>query len=155
MRTQRKITGKPTQPNYKTDLERVPGTHLPKVPKGVRLGGRQKGTPNKVNATVKEALVMAMEASGLDGKGKDGMVGYLRWLSRAEAVAFATLIKSIIPLQLQAALNITNNNDPDEVLSLEELEKRLAERGLRPMLDITPPASRPRQIEAVAEKVKP
>lgn len=151
MRIQRKVTAK-KETNYKTTYERIPGTHLPRIPKGTRLAGREKGTPNKTTATVKEALMKAMEASGFDGKGKGGVVGYLTWLSRAEAVAFTTLIKSIIPLQLQAALNISTTNDPTEQLTIEELEKRMVERGLRPMLDITPPDSRPRQIEGRVEK---
>jgi hypothetical protein len=36
------------------------------VPKGTRVGGRQKGTPNKNTAAVKEALLKCYERIGSD-----------------------------------------------------------------------------------------
>lgn len=86
----------------------------------------------------------AMSQSGFDGKGKDGVEGYLRWLSRAEPVAFTTLIKSVIPLQLQGMLHVNNTNGSSsgepEFLTAQEFEKELANRGIRvpSLIDVTP-----------------
>lgn len=143
-RKQRPITGQEVETR-----ERIPGTNLYRTPKGSRNGGgREKGVQNKITTTVKEALSLAMDKSGFDGKGKDGMVGYLTWLSRAEPVAFTTLIKSVIPLQLQGNLNINNTNQQNagqQEMGLKEFEKVLAERGIRvpSLIDVTPLPVRP------------
>ena len=63
--------------------------------KGVRLGGRQKGTPNKVNATLKEAILLAAA-----GAHKDGMVGYLTEQAKKNPSAFLTLIGKVLPTTL-------------------------------------------------------
>ncbi len=36
----------------------------PRPPKGTRWGGRAKGTPNKVNQSIREAIQMAFEQAG-------------------------------------------------------------------------------------------
>ena len=36
----------------------------PRPPKGTRWGGRAKGTPNKVNQSIREAIQMAFEQVG-------------------------------------------------------------------------------------------
>jgi hypothetical protein len=51
---------------------------------GERRGGRKKGTPNKTTAVLKEAILLAAEQTGEDGKGKDGLVGYLRHVAEKE-----------------------------------------------------------------------
>ena len=146
-RPARNVTGKP-RTNYKTPYERIPGTNLPRIPKGTRLGGREKGKENWLTMTVKEAVSEGAAMVGYDGKGKDGLAGYMRRLAEKEPVAFTTLLKAIIPLQLQASIGL-KNMDPEvgQTLSMEELEARLKERGLRPMIDITPPPAKPKVIE--------
>ena len=147
MREPRRLTQEKKPPSYKTPYERVPGTHLPKVPKGTRNpgSGRKPGTQNGLSLIVKEAISEGAAMRGSDGKGKDGLKGYMFWLSGAEPVAFTTLLKAIIPLQLQTSIGL-KQMDPDagQTLTMEELEKRLKERGLRPMIDVTPS---PKQIE--------
>jgi hypothetical protein len=39
--------------------------------------GRKKGTANKFTTDIREALIEAVNRFGRDGKGVDGMVGYL------------------------------------------------------------------------------
>ena len=146
-RPARAVTGKPKN-NYKTPYERIPGTNLPRIPKGTRLGGREKGRQNHLSMTVKEAVSDGAASCGYDGKGKDGLVGYMKRLAEKEPVAFTTLLKAIIPLQLQASIGLQDMNpDEGQTLTIEELELRLKARGLRPMIDITPPPGKPKVIE--------
>lgn len=67
---------------------------------GERRGGRQKGTPNKVTKSLKEAILAAGEAVGRDGKGNGGMVGYLKGLAVDQPVAFAGLLGKVLPTQI-------------------------------------------------------
>jgi hypothetical protein len=68
---------------------------------GPRAGkGRPKGSLNKTTATLKEAILKAAELSGRDGKGKDGLVGYLRRVADDEPKAFAGLLGRVLPLQV-------------------------------------------------------
>lgn len=62
--------------------------------------GRRKGSQNKVTALLKDAIVMAAEAEGRDGCGKDGVVGYCRFLAKDEPKAFATLLGKVLPIQV-------------------------------------------------------
>lgn len=62
-------------------------------PKGQpKLGGRRKGTPNKLTATVKEAIEIAFH--------EVGGVSYLVEMAREEPKAFLTLLAKVIPQQL-------------------------------------------------------
>jgi hypothetical protein len=67
---------------------------------GERRGGRQKGTPNKTTAALKDAILTAAELCGADGKGKDGTVGYLTYVAKTDVKAFAGLLGKVLPLQL-------------------------------------------------------
>lgn len=63
--------------------------------------GRPKGAPNKTTRVLKEAVVQAAEAVGADGKGKQGLVGYLTHLARTEPRAFSSLLAKAMPIQLE------------------------------------------------------
>jgi hypothetical protein len=65
-----------------------------------KTGGRQKGTPNKVTALLKEAIIMAAEKCGRDTKGAGGVVGYCEFLAQEHPQTFATLLGKVLPLQL-------------------------------------------------------
>jgi hypothetical protein len=45
------------------------------------MGGRKKGTPNRISAAHKKAMREAMHRIGSDGNGKDGEVGYFKWVA--------------------------------------------------------------------------
>lgn len=80
-----------------------------------KTGGRTKGTPNKVTAMVKDAIITAAEKHGFDGKGKDNMVGYMMKLAAEQPTAFATLLGKVIPTQVEGtgeggAINVTGLN---------------------------------------------
>jgi len=91
--------------------------------KGV-ANGRKAGTPNKFTLKLKEAILAAAEASGRNGKGKDGAVGYLVWLSRAEPAVFGRMLEKIMPMQLDV------RDKTDRALTPQEAVARLQERGL-------------------------
>lgn len=60
--------------------------------KGEKTGGRQKGTPNKVSATLKDMILGA-----LDGVGGQS---YLQRQADENPTAFLTLIGKVLPMQL-------------------------------------------------------
>ncbi len=66
-------------------------------PKGLpKTGGREKGTPNKATAAVKEAIVAAFHEVG----GKD----YLVLVARSDPRVFCTLLSKLVPAQIRAEL---------------------------------------------------
>lgn len=65
---------------------------------GKKTGGRQKGTPNKVNALLKDAILQAAEDAG----GEGGIVGYLTLQAHENPAAFLTLIGKVLPMQINA-----------------------------------------------------
>lgn len=67
-------------------------------PKGSpKTGGRQKGTPNKNTAILKDAILTAAQ---LAGGGKDGLVKYLRAQATANPAPFMALLGKVMPLQI-------------------------------------------------------
>jgi len=69
-----------------------------------KTGGRQKGTPNKLTAPLKEAILMAAE-----GAHPEGMTGYLRLQAIENPAAFMTLLGKVLPTTLA---NDTTNPIP-------------------------------------------
>ena len=63
---------------------------------GVKTGGRQKGTPNKTTALLKDAILKAAEDAG----GADGMAGYLTVQAKANPGPFMALLGKVLPLQI-------------------------------------------------------
>ena len=61
----------------------------PKPPKGTRWGGRAKGTPNKVNQSIREAIQMAFEQAG--------GVEYLVRLAQEDPKTFVPLLIKTMP----------------------------------------------------------
>ncbi|KAA0698540.1 hypothetical protein DTW90_12090 [Neorhizobium sp. P12A] len=68
--------------------------------------GRVKGTPNKTTAVLKDAILLAADSAGQDMNGKDGLMGYCRFLAEKEPRAFASLLGRVMPLQLSAAVSV-------------------------------------------------
>lgn len=97
---------------------------LVKFKKGERVVGRQKGTKNKLGVKLKEAILEAAEQSGRDGKGKDGAVGYLVWLSRTEPAVFGRMLEKVMPLQIDV------KDKTDHKMTPQEAIERLNERGI-------------------------
>ena len=68
--------------------------------KGINRGnagkGRPKGSPNKITADLKRAILEAAEAAGEEG----GTVGYLTTQATANPAAFMTLLGKVLPTTL-------------------------------------------------------
>ena len=107
-------------PQHKLFIERQKSS-------GGRLGGREKGTPNKMTRLLKEAIPEALERLGSDGKGKDGIVGFLMVAARKETAAYLRLLDRLLPYQITGhdgeAMKIKYTNKV-------EIVARLKERGL-------------------------
>lgn len=63
--------------------------------------GRPPGTPNKTTAALKDAILKAAELTGRDGKGKDGLTGYLRRVAAEDVKAFSGLLGKVLPMTVQ------------------------------------------------------
>ena len=67
-------------------------------PKGIaKTGGRKAGTPNKVTAELKDAVLQAAEEAG----GEQGTVGYLKAVAVSNPQAFCALLGKVLPLTVQ------------------------------------------------------
>lgn len=81
----------------------------PKVGLDRSKTGRKAGTPNKTTAALKEAILLAAEQVGEDGKGHDGLVGYLRNVACQDVKAFAGLLGKVLPLTINGQLDVAHS----------------------------------------------
>ena len=64
----------------------------PGPPKGTRIGGRQKGTPNKVTGQLKDMVMTALDNAG--------GIAYLTRQAEENAKTFLLLLGRVLPLQV-------------------------------------------------------
>jgi hypothetical protein len=96
-----------------------------KFEKGIRPNpGRAKGVRNRTTTLLKDAILKAAELVGQDGKGKDGLVGYLKMLAVRERAVYARLLEKVLPMQLHVEDKTVTK------YTAEEVAERLQERGL-------------------------
>jgi hypothetical protein len=89
-------------------------------------GGCRK--PNKPE-TVAEAILFVATQHGEDGKGKDGLVGYLSRIARTHPRSFAALLGRVLTCQSTLADEVP----PDIVYkTAEEIGEELRKRGVEP-----------------------
>ena len=79
----------------------------PSLP-GERRGGRQKGTPNKSTALLKDAILLAAQKAG--GDTDTGLVDYLTIQASENPGPFMSLLGKVLPMQLAG--------DPDAPISI-------------------------------------
>lgn len=63
--------------------------------------GRPKGLPNKLTRELKEAILEAANDVGENGRGKDGLVGYLRKAAVKHPKQYLSLLGKVLPLQIR------------------------------------------------------
>lgn len=86
--------------------------------------GRAKGTRNRTTTLLKDAILTAATLVGENGKGKDGLVGYLKMLAVKEKVVYARLLEKVLPLQIA----VEDRTKPQYTVA--EAAQKLRERGL-------------------------
>lgn len=64
---------------------------------GERRGGREKGTPNKINGDIREMLKQALEESG--------GVEYFKKQAKENPTSFNTLLAKVIPAEVIAKVD--------------------------------------------------
>jgi len=74
-----------------------------------RLGGRAKGTPNKVTQSVKQAIEMAAEGLG----GTKRMIAWAKEDAANERIFWGNIYPKLLPLQIAG--------DPDSPLTIQIL----------------------------------
>jgi hypothetical protein len=84
---------------------------------GPKTGGRQKGTPNKTTALLKDAILLAAENAH-----EDGLVGYLTSQAVANPTSFMTLLGKVLPTQI--------SGDPDNPIEFVNLDTPTRARAL-------------------------
>jgi hypothetical protein len=100
-----------------------------------KLGGRKKGTPNRFNKDLIQAIVQAADQVGSDGKGKDGVDGYLRMLAGEKAAYFVGLLRQAVQKQVPA----TEVEDEIVYPTGQDYRQALLDRGVHPTLLPPPP----------------
>ena len=89
--------------------------------------GRKPGQKNKLTMLLKDALITAAELEGSDQHGKEGLVGYLRVLSRREPAVYGRLLEKLLPYQLTG-----KDGSPMQMVhtTKDQVIERFKERGL-------------------------
>ncbi len=83
-----------------------------------KLGGRKRGTPNKATREYREALIEVANQVGSDGKGKEGLAGYLTVIAIYKPVVFVRMLGAMIS---SGGASEPDEPEPDK----PEPEKRL------------------------------
>jgi hypothetical protein len=105
-----------------------PGHFKPGQPKPPG-SGRQKGTPNRFNADIQEALLEATNRYGYDGKGRDALVGFIMRLCDKEPGVVGGMLKCAMPRTVNAKVTHDAASVP-----YQEARERLISRGIDPAL---------------------
>lgn len=86
--------------------------------------GRPAGVPNRTTAALKEAILLAAEQHGRDGKGKDGLDGFLGHLARIDVKAFTSLLSKLLPTNIKGELDLEPKSyvvtKPDNLTTVAE-----------------------------------
>lgn len=100
---------------------------LPVGTKGAKKrGGRPKGAPNRITTALKEAILLACSQHGYNGKGQDGLTGYLRRLARDEKRVMGSLLGRVVPLHITGSVEHTER----KLRTKDEVVQELKDRGL-------------------------
>ncbi len=122
-----------------------------------RLSGRQKGQPNTFTRDMKQAVINGIRKFGRDGRGTDGVEGFVYKLCRDHAAVAGALLRAVLPLEIKADF-IQEVNVPYETLddALEAAraagmpEARIAELQQHYMLP--PPDEDVSELELVVDR---
>jgi hypothetical protein len=85
--------------------------------KGFKSGGRKLGTPNKINASLKEAILLAAESAH-----PEGLVGYLKQQASENATAFLSLLGKTLPREIEGDLTVRATLEDLVLASLKPMQ---------------------------------
>ena len=71
-----------------------------------KLGGRKRGTSNKSTPFDQRAVLKAAHLVGFDLNGKDGLVGYFKWVALSHPRAFLMMAPGIMDIQERARSSV-------------------------------------------------
>jgi hypothetical protein len=92
-----------------------------------KVGGRKKGTPNRLTAEIKETIIAAFTELGADGRGKEGLKGFIKKIGREDLKSSAMLLRAVLPMQVNASINTSVNV---KYKTLEEATEEARKFGL-------------------------
>lgn len=92
-----------------------------------KTGGRQKGTPNRLTAEIKETIIQAFTELGADGRGKEGLKGFIKKIGREDLKTSGMLLRAILPMQVNASISTSVNV---KYKSLQEATEEACKLGL-------------------------
>jgi len=116
-----------------------------------KLGGRKKGTPNRVDRNLVEAILKAPDRVGSDGKGKDGIDGYFQRLAGKKEGYYVSLLRPAVQKQLTA----TEPEDEVVYATEQEFRQALLDGGVHPTLLPPPPRDFNEKPPAIGQLVPP
>lgn len=82
--------------------------------------------PNKITILAKDAILLGIQKFGSDGKGSDGIVGFVYHLCKKHPLAAASLLGRVIPMHV----TLEDKSSPLTKSIIEELQKARHEREL-------------------------
>lgn len=95
--------------------------------KGFKTGGRAKGTPNKITATVRETFERVFNAL------QEGGTADLESWAKENPTEFYKLVSKLIPAELSidaAVIDATDLDDDDRMAKLADLLSKVSSRAL-------------------------
>ena len=103
--------------------------------------GRPKGSKNKITLGLKEALLVALETVGEDGKGKNGLTGYLIKVARTRPDLIVRMLVAVLKLEKKSKPEPVNRPEvPYE--TVDDVLKEFVRRKIP--LEMWPPILRDR-----------
>ena len=84
----------PAKPSQQTQFK--PGNTMAK----------RKSAHNRITRDLKEGIIDAAIAIGEDGKGKGGLLGYLKMLARKHPKYYTALLARVLPLQVSGGVGV-------------------------------------------------
>jgi hypothetical protein len=93
-------------------------------PKGQpKLGGRKKGTPNKLTREAKDALASVFERMG----GEDAL---LAWAVEKQDVFYSALWPKLLPLQVNGTHDVNHHDDEGRRAAEEQADRLMRELAI-------------------------
>jgi hypothetical protein len=95
---------------------------------GIPNPGRPVGAYNRYTRVIKEALIIAAELEGSNGKGAGKLIGFMRSVAREDKRAFCMMMARAMPLQVEN--RVMEVKEQVVYKGIEEVQRELESRGI-------------------------